>query len=141
MSERALYLDASALVKLVHREAETDSLRAYLAASQALQLTSVVSSVELPRSVTAPESDPALVRALLDHLSLIALDADVVRRASSLDPPGLGSLDAIHLASALGIRSALDAFVTYDEQLADAARLHGLPVAAPAPGQADATGP
>src|SRR5664279_435650 len=51
VSAPALYLDASALVKLVHKEAETDSLRAYLAASQALQLTSVVSSVELPRSV------------------------------------------------------------------------------------------
>jgi len=41
-------------------------------------------------------------------------------------------LDAIHLASAQALGPALDAFVTYDDRLADAARAVGLPVIRPA---------
>jgi predicted nucleic acid-binding protein len=41
------------------------------------------------------------------------------------------SLDAIHLATALKIRSALTSFVTYDKRLLDVASAAGLPVAAP----------
>lgn len=129
----ALYLDVSALVKLVLAEDESVALRAYLAASSAAQLTSVVSGVELPRAAgRSISADQALVAATLDHLGLIGLDPEVVQRAAGLDPPALRSLDAIHLASALGVRSDLIAFVTYDERLANAARAHGLVVAAPA---------
>jgi predicted nucleic acid-binding protein len=44
----------------------------------------------------------------------------------------LRTLDAIHLASALAIRDELEAFVTYDSRLADAARSAGLSVISPA---------
>lgn len=43
----------------------------------------------------------------------------------------LRTLDAIHLATALRLGSDLDAVVTYDNRLAEAARTLGLPVAAP----------
>jgi hypothetical protein len=42
------------------------------------------------------------------------------------------SLDAIHLATALRIRSQLTSFITYDKRLADAAQAAGLTVDMPA---------
>ena len=55
----------------------------------------------------------------------------VVESASRLPDPMLRSLDAIHLATALVLREDLEALVTYDERLADAAGAHGLTVASP----------
>jgi predicted nucleic acid-binding protein len=43
----------------------------------------------------------------------------------------LRTLDAIHLASALTVRSELDALVAYDKRLLDAASALGLPTACP----------
>lgn len=40
-------------------------------------------------------------------------------------------IEAIHLASALALGNEVDAFVTYDGRLADAARAIGLPVVRP----------
>lgn len=133
MTQRAVYLDASALVKLVLEEAETSALREYLAAAEPRQVTSVVSRVELPRAVNRfPAADLGLAWAVLDEVQAIALDLDVARRAATLQPSGLRSLDAIHLASALVIGQELDAFITYDKRLEAAARANGLAVAAPA---------
>lgn len=42
------------------------------------------------------------------------------------------TLDALHLASALTLADQLDALVTYDHRLADAATAAGVSVAAPA---------
>ena len=52
-------------------------------------------------------------------------------RGGLTGPPGLRSLDAIHLASALSTGDYPEAFVTQDERLADAARAVGLKVLAP----------
>jgi hypothetical protein len=41
------------------------------------------------------------------------------------------SLDAIHLAAALGLGGDLGAVVTYDASMSDAAQALGLPVIAP----------
>jgi uncharacterized protein len=41
------------------------------------------------------------------------------------------TLDAIHLAAALEIVLELEAFVTYDQRLADAAAAAGIPTVAP----------
>jgi hypothetical protein len=46
--------------------------------------------------------------------------------------PRLGSLDAIHLASADPFRADLSEFVTYDKELTLAAEELGFPVLAPA---------
>jgi predicted nucleic acid-binding protein len=62
----------------------------------------------------------------------IELDADIAARASGLHPPRLRSLDAVHLASALTLEPELDAFVTYDDRQAAAARGAGLVVESPA---------
>jgi predicted nucleic acid-binding protein len=51
--------------------------------------------------------------------------------AGFLDWPRLRSLDAIHLATALALGDDLDAIMTYDQRMADAARGFGLRVEAP----------
>lgn len=63
---------------------------------------------------------------------MLAIDEDVIERASALEPVTLRSLDAIHLASALTFGAELEAMVTYDASLAEASRAAGIRVRAPA---------
>jgi uncharacterized protein len=70
-------------------------------------------------------------RAWLDGIALLAMDDAVLDRATSLEPAGLRSLDALHLATALSIGDDLGVFVCYDRCLAEAADRHGLEVASP----------
>jgi predicted nucleic acid-binding protein len=134
VSERLLYLDSSALVKLIVPERETGPLRERLALT-AERASSKLAVVELTRALRRLRA-PAEVRRraveVLERIGLIQVDDAVLDLASQLDPPALRSLDAIHLATALRIGSDLDAFVSYDTRLAQAARDHGLPVIAPA---------
>jgi len=127
-----LYLDTSAVVKLLIDEKESLALRAHLGdhdwASSALVRT------ELVRSLF--RVDPSFVPRALDLLaqsSLLAIDTHVLDTAARLSPPSLRSLDAIHLASALQLRDELTAFVAYDDRLLAAASGLGMPVASPAP--------
>lgn len=129
-----VYLDASAAVKLVVSELESASVRRFLA-GETTRISSRVLAVELVRAVArvAPAAlDQAL--ALLGVMEFVELDQRVADRAAALEPVGLRSLDAIHLASALELGEELDAFVTFDARQADAARALGLTVAAPGAG-------
>ena len=125
------YIDSSALVKLVVREAETDALRRYVDAAGPLA-SSILATVEVPRAVArvAPEAMLALA-AVIDKLNTLAFDARIAARAAALTPATLRALDAIHLATALELGDELTAFVCYDHRLGAAARELGLPVVAP----------
>lgn len=68
-------------------------------------------------------------RAWLEGVALLPMDDPILDEATSIDPPLLRSLDALHLATALSIRHDLGVFFTYDERLGEAAERHGLPVA------------
>lgn len=70
------------------------------------------------------------VALVLAEVDLVRLDEPILDRAARLDPPALRSLDAIHLATALSLDD-LEAIVTYDDQMADAARSAGLTVSVP----------
>lgn len=133
MSPR-IYADSSALVKLILTEPESESFRRFLA-GHAPALTSRISTIEVPRAIRRvmqpTAAHEALLSAVWDTTTVMEVDVHVARAASSLEPQTLRSLDAIHLASALAIRGELDAFITYDSRLADAARAHGLSVIAP----------
>jgi len=126
------YLDASALVKLVVTEEETAALRTFLR-RHPQRFTNRVALVEVARAVRRrATSRKAPVDAAFDGVTVINLDPGVTDRAGVLEPVGLRSLDAIHLASALALADELDAFITYDGRQADAARTLGLTVVAPA---------
>lgn len=129
-----IYLDASALVKLVVTEAESAALRRWLAehSSQPRVSTALV-MVELPRAVMRAHPT-ALLQAhqVVSRVQKVVLSPQVLATAASLQPPRLRSLDAVHLASALLLRPELEAFVCYDQRLAAAAQDADLPVAQPA---------
>jgi predicted nucleic acid-binding protein len=67
---------------------------------------------------------------VLERFSLVALDSTVLERASEPFPTLLGSLDAIHLTSALLARGEFDelSLATHDDELAVAARAVGFEV-------------
>jgi len=130
-----IYLDASALMKLVRREAETEALREWLnLRPEQPVVTSELGRVEVLRAARRV-GDPALAeaRAVVGDLDLIPLDRAVQDVACDIGDPLLRTLDALHLASALLLGDALTAFVAYDGRLADGAQAAGLVVAAPCP--------
>ena len=128
----AYYLDTSALVKLVAPEPESDVLRQWLEARAEALVTSDLARTELFRAVrrVLPKSAP-LARQVLDTLTVLRLETSVFEEAARLEPPGLRSLDALHLAAALLLEEDLLCVVTYDERLAEATRLLGFSVLAP----------
>jgi predicted nucleic acid-binding protein len=127
-----IYLDTSALAKLVLTEAESPALGAWLDdRSDVLRVSSSLARVELVRAVRA-EGDAAIRAAtsLLVEIDEILMTTDLLDAAGALAFP-LKSLDAIHLASALRVRAHIDAFVAYDKRLLTVADEMGLPIASP----------
>jgi len=128
-----VYLDSSALVKLVVREAASDALRVWVAAHPAA-VTSALAVTEVRRAISRLSPRRGLsdrARLVLDGVALLAVDQDVLERAARLAPKELRTLDAIHIASALSLGADLLAFVTYDDRQRDAARKAGLPLVGP----------
>jgi len=62
---------------------------------------------------------------VLDAVALLPLDRALLLAAGALAEPALRALDAIHVAAAVDL-APIDAFVSYDERQAAAARLAGL---------------
>ena len=128
---RLAYVDASALVKLVRAEAGSEAMLRWYVESERV-VTSRIGLVETGRAAGRQAHDPAHLRQVLDSIETIEVDRRIADRATGLAPARMRTLDAIHLATALGLAPELDAFVTYDERLAEAARHLGLPVVTPA---------
>jgi uncharacterized protein len=112
-----LYLDTSALMKLIRREPASDSLADWLDAQ-----------------TPAPWVSSTLIGVppIVARVARYEID-EVVRAAAAAYPnTALGSLDAIHLATADAVfGTQLTAFVAYDERLLTVAAAAGLPTAAP----------
>jgi uncharacterized protein len=125
------YLDASALVKLIVDEPESASLNRWYVEAERL-VTSRVGVVETIRATGRRAFDSEHRDRILSDVEVLDLTADIAASAGHVGPALLRSLDAIHLASALALVPELDAFVTYDDRLAEAARSLGLPVVRPA---------
>jgi len=131
MPSGLLYLDSSAIVKLVVPEPETKALRELLR-SWPDRVSSVVAGIEVER-VARRLGGGAVRRArsVLSRLALVDLDADVVREAAALEPPELRTLDAIHLATAISLGRDLGAVCAYDARLGSAAAAKTIHVVAP----------
>lgn len=129
-----LYLDSSAIVKLVQRETESDALRRFLRRHRDdRRVTSALARVEVVRAIL--DGGPAALahaRRQLARVDEITLDRDLLDTAAIIAPgERLRSLDAIHLASAQALAPDLRAVVTYDRRMAAAAHALGLTVNAP----------
>ena len=129
-----LYLDTSALVKIVVAEPESNALANYLRAFPSdSRFTSALARTELVRAVGRRGSNDSIAHArrVLGRLDLIPLTNRLLDNAGMLMPPELRTLDAIHLSSAM-TAPELRAFVTYDGRLARAATHAGIEIVAPA---------
>lgn len=127
-----MYLDSSAIVKLVVAERETAALQAYLRGSELV--SSEIAEVEVPRAAflrTGRSESVARAADVLARLSLVTLDEDLRRSAAGATPAELRSLDAIHLASCQRLAGQLDAVVCYDRRLSAALAAASLRVEAP----------
>jgi hypothetical protein len=128
-----IYLASAAVVKLVHAEAESPALRAWLGErAETGWVSSVLVEIESLRALAryAPEAATRL-HPVLDQIDLIDLSPRVRILAQTVRPVTVRTLDAIHLGTALSIRRSLTSFATYDKRLLDAAVAAGLPADSP----------
>jgi uncharacterized protein len=127
----AIYVDTSALGRILLGEPDAPLIRDALA-----QFDDWVAShllrVELRRLTLragrTAESAP------LTGVFLVALDEATLAAAETIEPSNVATLDAIHLATAVRLKSRgrLDAMLTYDLRLAEGARHHDIEVVSPA---------
>jgi uncharacterized protein len=127
----SVYVDTSALARVILEEPGNDAVLRDLGRFDQ-RVASRLLAVEL-RRVGRRSGAAEEVDRLLSRVSLIPLDDDVLAAAGTIEPAAVGTLDAIHLATAMRLREAgrLDALMTYDKQLAHAAREHGIEVLSP----------
>lgn len=132
------YIDTSALLRLVLREAGAlDELRSYdsLVSSELIAVEScrTLDRLRLQGSLTTEEAAVRLrvVSEWLETIDLVLLRPAVLSRASEPLPTPLGTLDALHLATALTWRDRigpLPVVATHDAALGLAARAFGFDV-------------
>lgn len=128
-----IYLDSSALMKLVRQEDETAALREWLSVRpEQPVVTSELGRVEVLRAARRVGGQVSTeARAVVGDLDLVPLDRAVQDLACDIANPLVRTLDALHLASAVLLSEELTAFIAYDHRLATAAQAAGLVVATP----------
>ena len=134
MAGTPIYMDSSALVKLVLPEAESAALLSFLG-DGAEPISNEIAAVEVVRAARRASPDTEVhsrAAAVVAALHLLRLDSEILERAAGIEPESLRTLDAIHLASALSLAPDVEAMVVYDTDLAAAATKVGLRTLAPA---------
>ena len=130
-----VYMDSSVLVARIFREpAAIRRWRWEHIVTSELTRVETFRTIDRFRTTRAvPDSElsriAVLVRDTLAAIEIIPLGAAVLQRASDPFPTVIGTLDAIHLSTALvWTREHAEAltFLTHDRQLASAARACGL---------------
>jgi predicted nucleic acid-binding protein len=130
LTSSLVYLDSSAILKLVVSEPETTVLLDLLA-DYPERVSSALARVEVLRAVRRARGSATEVRRaedVLARIALIRIDDDIIERAAGLPPYEIRSLDAIHIASALSIRRELAGLISYDRRLIAAAEKLRIPV-------------
>ena len=132
------YLDASVILRRVLEEPEAFRNWGQWDFAVVSELARVETSRAMDRlRLTRRMRDEDLaetadsLRILMSRLQMVPLQPEILRRAAMPLPTVVGTLDAIHLATALlwiEDRGEPLLFVTHDSQLAVAARLCGLEV-------------
>jgi uncharacterized protein len=133
VNHKFLYLDSSAILKVVVAEPESKALFESVRqwpnrVSSELARTEVLRAL---RRAGATASQFGRGQRTLSRIGLILIDSKILSDAALLKPVSLRSLDAIHLATALSVRRELAAIVTYDTRMAEAATAAKLTVWSP----------
>lgn len=126
-----IYLDSSALVKLVRVEDGSAALQAWLdERADELQVTSALARAEVMRAIRrnnhtgagevidqeAFEAELGMAREVLAAVAQIAVDGEILDRAGEAMPPAIRTLDAIHSASAAEFEPSEIELVSYDQR-------------------------
>jgi uncharacterized protein len=128
-----IYLDTSAALKLVLPEAGTAALELWIAQRAGTpRISSRLLRIEMLRAVSRVAPHRAeRAHVILSGVTLLSMD-DAAPTAEAIGNSTLRSLDAIHLATAYGLRADVTAFISYDKRLCESARAIGLPAESPA---------
>jgi len=102
--------------------------------------TSAVTEVELPRAIARAREDrpnavidgSVVLQSILASAAIVPLGPHVISEARGVAPVHVGTLDAIHVASARSFGSELVAVATYDKRMQNALALIEIEVLAPA---------
>ena len=132
------YIDTSALLRIVLREpGALEELQAYeaLVSSELIAIESArtIDRLRIQGSLTTAEAAARMrvVNGWLEAIDLVLLRPPVLSRASEPMPMPIGTIDAIHLATALIWRDRigpLPEMATHDAALGAAARTFGFDV-------------
>ena len=132
------YIDTSVLLRLALRQPDAlpDWRQIQQGVSSALVMTESLRTLDRLRlrvnlADTEVASRRATILKLIESLELVEIDAMVLERAAQPMPTELGTLDAIHLATALLWKEMTRVnlvMATHDGALALGAQAHGLPV-------------
>jgi len=122
-----VYLDASVAVSLIKDEAGSDEVRELLDGlidDAHLVLSGRLIETEMRRTARRLGISMVAVDSTLDALAVVEHEKSDFRRAGLFDSRNLGSLDALHLATALRVQA--DVMLTRDRSLAAACEAEGL---------------
>jgi predicted nucleic acid-binding protein len=127
-----VYLDASVVIRKIQREAGSlrewgQWERAYSSELLRVEVLRTIDRTRLRGALTDGEVADVVekARAIFDGLELLVLTQSILKRASQSLLTPLGTLDALHLATALLLVESSDVemtFLTHDIELATAAR-------------------
>lgn len=126
-----IYVDTSALGRVLLGEPDAQLIRETLSQHDPWW-SSALLLVEL-RRLARREGLEEHGEELLSLVSTRRLDSWALKRAAQLDPIEVRTLDSIHLDAAIQLKrtGAIDAVLTFDQQLQAGCAHHGLPVEAP----------
>jgi uncharacterized protein len=127
------YLDSSAFCKVFLEEAHSEEMRKFFTSEGGKRrlVVSFLTELETERTLRRLGVDSSQVLDAIEAIPLIPVSAEVFAQAKDVLPKSLKSLDAIHLATALLLKGLGVAMVTFDKQLAAAARQNGIEVISP----------
>jgi len=132
-----VYLDSSISLRVLFHEPNPLKLwakwdRAYSSSLWRVEALRTVDRLRLSGDLSDREVADLVrdIRIIHETLAIQPLDDSILERASETFPTVVGTLDAIHLSTALAIREfeKLDLFLTHDFQLGTAARSVGFDV-------------
>ena len=123
------YVDTSAAVKLLVAENESAALIRELSNGAHHLVSSDLLETELGRVAIRIGASANDVASILARFDLATPDRSTFRQAGLLPYPMLRSLDALHIAAAIGLNA--DAIITYDDRMIDACHAFGIATLSP----------
>jgi len=131
------YLDTSVILRILFHEPNRVNVwgkweKAYSSSLWRVEALRTVDRLRLTHEITDSQVADLVREIEIVHetLAICPVNEKILQRASETFPTVVGTLDAIHLASALSIREidSLDLVLTHDLQLGTAARSLGFKV-------------